>query len=607
MEIVTVIEPRQESRVPANGRMVLQPGRTRVRDHATAAHRLALAGLLVVTLLLRLWGVKQGLPFSYNSDEAQHFVPKAIGFFSGDWNPHYFLNPPGYSYVLALVFELWFGSADAAIRAYTVDPTAVFVVARVVAAVMGTASVLFTYMATRRIFDRAVALLAAAIFGLAFLPIFYSHLALNDVPTLCWVTLSLVGIGGVYRDGRARNYLLAGLGIGLAAATKYTGGITLVCLLVAAAYDLSRPQADERRWRARKLLALIGAGIVGLAAFTLANPYWILNFSGFTAGVSQQASEAAGSEPVKLGTTPGGGIPYYLWTFTWGLGLGPAIASLGGVGLLVWRRRWWLLTLFVPACVAFIAFMGTQQRYFGRWLMPIFPLVSILAAYAAVTAIRWVVRERGVSVVIAGGVVAAALLAQSIVAVIHNDLVLSRPDTINLTRAWMVKNIPAGSNVVIEPVIPSDWPTDINREQPWTPTGQRWYQYPTWLTTVGQNGKLLPTGQHRYQPVDEYERGLYPGLISHYESLAYCWVVVSSLQYARATVQPQAAPQALAYYRALARQGELVYSVSPFAKGANPVPFGFDWSIDYYPRQYRLPGPQMNVYHLTGGLCAASS
>ena len=46
-----------------------------------------------------------------------------------------------------------------------------------------------TYLAGARLFHRTVGLLGAAIFGLAFLPVFYSHLALNDVPTLAPVSL----------------------------------------------------------------------------------------------------------------------------------------------------------------------------------------------------------------------------------------------------------------------------------------------------------------------------------------------------------------------------------------------------------------------------------
>ncbi|MGZ4247190.1 MAG: hypothetical protein ACXVUE_02635, partial [Solirubrobacteraceae bacterium] len=116
-------------------------------------HRPALAVLLLVSLLLRLWGIKQGLPYSYNSDEAQHFVPRAVSFFTHDFNPHYFLNPPAYSYLLHIVFELWFGSADAVTRAYTSNPTQVFVVARVVAAVLGTVAVWLTYLAGARFFN----------------------------------------------------------------------------------------------------------------------------------------------------------------------------------------------------------------------------------------------------------------------------------------------------------------------------------------------------------------------------------------------------------------------------------------------------------------------
>jgi hypothetical protein len=69
-------------------------------------------------------------------------------------------------------------------------------------------------------------------------------------------------------------------------------------------------------------------------------------------------------------------------------------------------------------------------------------------------------------------------------------------------------------------------------------------------------------------------------------------------------VSPGSAPGAIAYYKALAEQGTLRYSVSPYAAGADPVPFSYDWSIDYFPSQYRLPGPAMSIYQLSGGRCA---
>jgi hypothetical protein len=574
------------------------PALRRLPSLRSDPHRVGLVVLLAVTLGLRLWGIKQGLPYSYNSDEATHFVPRAIAFFNHDLNPQYFLNPPAYSYLLHVVFELWFGSADAVRRADATDPTAVFVLARVVVAVLGTVAVWLTYLAGARLLDRTVALLGAAVFGLAFLPIFYSHLALNDVPTLAPVALSLYGVAGVLRNGARREYVIAGIGVGLAGATKYTGAITLVCLLAAALIDglSGRPLQTLGR-----LALAVGCALL---AFVVANPYAVLDFSAFHAGVTMQQSLAAGSDPEKLGTTAASGTGYYIWTFTWGLGWVPAIAALGGAILLLVRRRLALALVLVPAPLGFIVFMGDQQRYFGRWLMPIFPLVALLAAFAAVALGRWLVRGRGMAPPLAVLAVAVLMLAQSLALVIHNDLVLSRPDTRNLTRRWMVAHVPAGAKVVVEPVVSADWAQDIGRSLAFTATGARWQTWNTYVTDVDAAGNHLPVGGHRLVAIDQYERTLRPELLTEYADSGYCWVVIGSLQAGRSFAQPRIAPEAIAYYAQLANRARLMYHVSPFGAGDRAVPFSFDWSIDYAPGQYVRPGPEMSVYRLTEGRCA---
>jgi hypothetical protein len=575
--------------------------RVRARLRSSGGHEAALALLLTVCLLLRLWGIKQGLPYSYNGDEDTHFVPHAIGFFGHDLNPHYFINPPAYSYLLYITFELWFGSGDAVRSAYAADPTAVFVLARVLSAVLGTAAVWLTWAAGARLFNRTVGLLAGGILGLGFLPVFYSHLALNDVPTLAPVALSLYGVAGVIRWGRTRDYATAGIGIGLAAATKYTGGIMLLCLLAAFVSDAS---GESLRKSARRLA--LGAALA-LVAFIIANPYALLDTSSFLSGVSHQASTAAGQDPVKLGTRPGSGITYYLWTFTWGMGWGPTLAAICGAVMLLARRRLGTALVLLPAPIAFIVFMGDQERFFGRWLLPVFPIVALLGAYAAFELGRWLVRSRGLPVAPAGAIVGVLLLGQSFAADVRNDAVLSRADTLNTARAWMVRHIPAGSKVVLEPFVPDNWASDIGRSLAATPTGERWWRWPTWLTNLDRNGQPLPQGEHRFVVVDQYERNLYPGLIDRYIGSGYCWVMIGSLQAGRAFAQPRDAPSATAYYAALAQRARLVYHITPFSSGAHPVPFSFDWSIDYYPPEYRLPGPELSVYRLTEGRCATAS
>ena len=80
--------------------------------------------------------------------------------------------------------------------------------------------------------------------------------------------------------------------------------------------------------------------------------------------------------------------------------------------------------------------MGLQDRFFARWLLPIYPLLCLLAAWAAVEA-------RGARVAPAARAVAGALLcAQGLVFSVHNDRLLARADTRALARDWMVANIP---------------------------------------------------------------------------------------------------------------------------------------------------------------------
>src|SRR3984885_11700667 len=291
-------EPPRRLAVPAPSSGPRRGAWIRITDgRRRDLHRPLLCLLLAVTMGLRLWGIKQGLPYSYNSDEATHFVPRAIAFFSHDYNPQYFLNPPAYSYLLHFVFEGWFGGPDAVRRAYVANPTEVFVVARGVAAVLGTVGGGLTYHAGERLFNKTVALLGAAVFGLAFLPIFYSHLALNDVPALAPIALALYGVAGVLRNGARRDYVIAGIGIGLAAATKYTGAIMVVCLVAAAVCDGA---GGAPVTALRRVSLSLGCALL---AFVAANPYSVLDFSAFHAGVTTQQALAGGSDPEKLGTT----------------------------------------------------------------------------------------------------------------------------------------------------------------------------------------------------------------------------------------------------------------------------------------------------------------
>ncbi len=563
-----------------------------------------LAAVLVGGLGLRLWGIGEGLPYAYNADEAGHFVPHAVKMFEQhSLNPHYFANPPAFTYVLHYLFALWYGGSAGVRHAFDAHPGDVYTLARVAAAVLGAAALWLLYATGARLFGRGVGLLAAAIEAVAFLPVFYAHLALNDVPALAPLTLSLLGSAGVLRKGRGRDYLLAGAGLGLACATKYTSGIVLVPFAAALAARYLQAQPDAGR-SALRGIAL--AGGAALAAFLIANPYALLDFKSFHSGLVHQSTLSAEAQG-KLGAPKDGGFAYYLWSLTWGLGWVPALAALGGA-LSVWRRERTLGWLLVPAPLLYLAFMGLQGRYFGRWLLPVFPIVCLLAALFALQLAGLAVRQaprlrpkpgdtrlrhESQFRLALTALLILVLLVQGLVYTVHSGKVLARADTRNLTRAWMVAHIPAGTPIVVEPVAPDAW-------------GKRWSKYPSTLSRISASGGLEP-GARNEVGIEDYERTLSPALIGYYERHSYCWVVSGTTQSGRAYADPKAVPQAIAYYAALARQGEVAYRASPYSQGRggrDSVPFDFDWSFDFYPLAYDRPGPEMTVYRLHGGRCA---
>jgi hypothetical protein len=617
--------------------------------------------VLAGALALRLWGLKEGLPYVYDIDEAAHFVPRAITISGFQLNPHYFGNPPALTYLLHAIFVLWFGGHTSVTREAARHPADVYIVARATVAVLGTAAVWLLYVLGSRLFSRRVGLLAAALEAVAFLPVFYSHLALNDVPALVPLTAALIGTAGIMQRGRARDYLLAGVGLGFGTATKYTAGIVVLPLLAATTIQYRAARAGARSRRAsrasphgrsaatrpraafartparaapRPLPAIEGlllAALIALLCFLLANPYSLLDFHGFT---RELAHESAVAEETggKLGSPHEPGIVYYLWSFTWGLGVVPSLAALGGA-LAVWfkdARLGWLLT---PMVVAYLAFMGTESRYFGRWLLPLLPVACLLAAFFALllasalgrASCRLLPRSSPPShpqggagraarlvAVAVSALVVAALLAQGLIYSVHSDLVLSRPDTRTTTRDWMLAHLPEGARVVLEPVGPQAWLHQGPALGPLAAsyrgtTRDLWSDYPLLLWLIEpRNGTSSGWRRVRhYVRVEDYEYTLTPALIAYYEQRGYCWVVTGSVQSGRAFADRREAAGAVAYYRALSRQADVAYHISPYTRKDASVPFSFDWSFDYYPLSYRLPGPEMTVYRLRGGACAA--
>ena len=288
---------------------------------------------------------------------------------------------PAFTYLLHFLFALWFGGRRAVLRAFRAAPAGALHARARAAALLGTAALWLLYATGARLFGRGVGLLAAAIEAVAFLPVFYSHLALNDVPTLAPLTLSLLGSAGVLRKGRARATTCSpasGSGSRARPSTppgscscpaggRGRGALPATASPAPVAACAARAAGGRRR-RAGRVPARQPLRDPRLQRASTANSS--------TSPRCRPKRRASSARPQD------GGLAYYLWSLTWGLGWVPALAALGGA-VAVWRHERRLGWLLVPAPLLFLAFMGLQGRYFGRWLLPIFPMLCLLAAFFA--------------------------------------------------------------------------------------------------------------------------------------------------------------------------------------------------------------------------------
>jgi len=152
---------------------------------------LTLGGILLVALLLRVWSLRHGLPYIYNVDEDQHFASKAAALRQDGFDPGYFENPPGLTYLLWVVFAIRYAGRSLASLGEG-NPTVIYLTAREIVAVVGTAVVGAAYLLGARLArDRYAGLVAAAVMAVGFVPVWYSKQALNDIPAVLPATLTL--------------------------------------------------------------------------------------------------------------------------------------------------------------------------------------------------------------------------------------------------------------------------------------------------------------------------------------------------------------------------------------------------------------------------------
>jgi hypothetical protein len=553
------------------------------------------AAIAGVGLWIRVRHNQYGLPYVYNYDEATHFTNRAVGMFGGNFDPRYYQNPSAYTYLMYAGLRLWFGVLGMHLQypplsqQFQTDPTPIWTFARTVTAIIAMLGVGGTFWVARRFWGARVGLAAAALISFAFLSVTYSRIAVTDVGTFLPIAVAIWAILRVGDEGRALHYVVAGAAIGFAIGFKYTCGLALVPLLIVAGVRFWRDRGTPLL-RRRDLWLLVAACAALVVAFAITTPFFFIHPRTALYQLKQQAEAAGDTE--KLGQAQQGGFYYYLSSFTWGFGWAAIVAALAGA-VLEFRRNALRAILLVSFPVVLFLYMGAQTRYFGRWLLMIYPILAILAGIGIVR-VAELVRGRAGSPrrgwMISGAaaaVLTALVLIQPMAADVRTSNVLGHVDTQTRAKHWLAKHFPDRLRIVIEPAVPDLYYKKVDK-----PNAKRRRFVKGFVDDLRRQRSFdAPLGADT-----TYASTLTPDLIDAYRGAGFCLVMTNSLIRGRA--ENAALPAALGYYRRLERESTDLLHLTPFKKGARPVPLHYDWSYDYYPTAYKRPGGIVDVYQL---------
>jgi len=367
-----------------------------------------LFAVLAAAVALRLWGLFWGLPgrTDLHPDEHDYVVGHALEVahkvnmvlagsepFTVKTLDPVFLNYPSFLiYLISFVYGLLHALG---IFAYQWQA---YAVGRLLSACFGAATVYVALLMAREAgANRTGQLLAALWMALLPLNVWESHVAVTDVTMTFWVACTLWASMRLVRAGAWRDYLVAGVFLGLSVGSKYTAAMAAVAI-VAGALLSGRPLRNT-------IPGLAAAAAVSVAACFLVTPYSFIRLGEVLAAMQYEHKHTIGHH---FGfSLPAKGPQYQRYIYqlvaAWPFSLGVPLYAAAVAGT-IWaavrlnRARAVLLVFFgvffgvtghwffvplryyMPLLVAGVVFAGV---WLGEWLESVSPWRRVVALSAA--------------------------------------------------------------------------------------------------------------------------------------------------------------------------------------------------------------------------------
>ncbi|HKA93276.1 MAG TPA: glycosyltransferase family 39 protein, partial [Acidimicrobiia bacterium] len=323
------------------------------------------------------------------------------------------------------------------------DPGTFYLIGRLWSIAFAVAAIPLVFLLGRRCFSTAVGLAGAALWAVLPLAVSYGRVVRTDSAGVFFALLALLLIVRLLDRALLRDYVLAGVVLGLGISSRYFLVTLLAALVVAGVIAIRRHVAGAS---IRRLAAGVGAAV---ATFAVTTPYFLLDWSSTRASLANENTSNLGHD----GLSPVGNLRWYLGdaipkSLTWPL----ALLAVVGIAVALRHGRDSRRLVLLAGVTTFLVAISMSELHWERWPLPILPVVVLfavdgIARLAAEASAH--VGNPGLSPALAlAGVVFVALWPAK--GVIELNLRESRPSTRIVARRWIEANVPAGSALVKE-------------------------------------------------------------------------------------------------------------------------------------------------------------
>jgi YYY domain-containing protein len=473
-----------------------------------------LAGILIAAAALRLAGIGWGDNYYYHPDElfmtmvlTEIHGPGGLAAYldtaTSPLNPY---NSRFDSYVYGTV-PLFAAKLLGSLTSHEAFGEA-HLPGRWLSAAADVGSVLVIFWIGRRMFGRAVALLAAFLLAFTMLNIQAAHYFTTDAMSAFLATATF---GCILHGWHRRSFAwfaLAGLTAGLAAASKpnlllSVGFLALPILETIRLHgwrvifpswmqlfgnaDEGEPQSEGGARRSSMspgpapfpiLFASVLSGFVAIWTFRFAQPYAFAGPSPWSFRLNPQwttdlafwrsAQEGTVDLPPSVQWAERTPIVFVLDNLVrWGMGPALGIAALAGLAILLVRivtsrswPSWWVLG--IAGWVLFhIVFFGTGLAKVQRYLLPAYPLLVLLGAATLVGMVRWAHAGGRLPLpgtwrlgfprwIHPGYLLPVIAVIGTVFHAVAFTTVFTREHTRTAASEWIFANVPAGSTIATE-------------------------------------------------------------------------------------------------------------------------------------------------------------